>query len=142
MKMTKFMLAGAVTALMLTTACSSKTSESTEAEATDSIATAVQQDSVAVTETPAMEEAPEPEAKVSDKKVDEIIAIYNEHIETVQSIMDNGLSLASTPAVRALSGLPDPDAAYNKIKDDLTPEQKARIAEVQKKLEALIAQCN
>lgn len=129
-------------ALMLTTACSSKTSESTEAEATDSIATVVQQDTVAAPEAPPTEETPEADTKVSDKKVDEVIAIYNEHIETVQSIMDNGLFLASTPAVRALSELPDPDAAYNKIKNDLTPEQKARVAEVQKKLEALIAQCN
>ncbi len=96
---------------------------------------------VAPAETPEAEESKAPNNEL-DKKVDKILSDINQHISVIQDLKDNGFSSASSVAFRAIENLPDYEGELNKIKGQLTPEQKARIDAAEKKLNKLIESWN
>ena len=104
--------------------------------------TANDADTTATIEATATEETQKAdEAKDSnndlDAKVDKIVSMINEHISTVQSLKNEGIPSGSSMAFRSLEALPDYTGQLNKIKGQLSPEQKARIDEAEMKLQKL-----
>lgn len=158
MKLIKFGAMSAIALLMLASGCSSNNNNSTESANADSVAEAAKADSIAnadsiakvleqakadsIAAADSVAKAKETESKAMDAKVDKIVAKYNKCIDAVQGLINDGIPSTSSMAFRVLSNLDVPDAEYNKIKGQLTEEQKARIEAVRKKFDQVNAKFN
>ncbi len=152
MKLIKFGAISAIALLMLASGCSSNNNNSTESANADSVAEAAKADSIAkvlaqakadsIAAADSVAKAKETESKAMDAKVDKIVAKYNKCIDAVQGLINDGIPSTSSMAFRVLSNLDVPDAEYNKIKGQLTEEQKARIEAVRKKFDQVNAKFN
>lgn len=144
----KQLIFSAALALVLT-ACggNSKTSDSTvdssEILRADSAAaidaanadSAAHADSVARVIEEAKAEARESKDNALDAKVDKIVGMIDRTTDAVDDLRKNGFPSSSSTAFRVLEGLPDWQSEYNKIKGQLSAEQKARINAAQKRLD-------
>ncbi len=69
-----------------------------------------------------------------DPQVDKIIGIIKQQTQAVQRCIDGGILNSSSAAIRALEAVPDYERDLKKIKNKLSPAQKARINAAEQKL--------